>query len=154
MWEQLPVWDWIVVAVNLAVTPQLGSHWLWLVITDKTSKWAEYILWLELFTFMITHCVILLHILPSVLWHCRLGASKSIRPVKIDEVLAWLSVWSEVQIICIWFSRCHCHPISCLIEMQNGFTFLVLDYPDCPGKEAVKRVFGLYCFTCNIYFAK
>jgi len=38
--------------------------------------------------------------------------------------------------------------------MQNGFTFLVLAYPDCPGKEAVKRVFGLYCFTCNIYFAK
>jgi len=21
-----------------------------------------------------------------------------------DEVLAWLSVWSEVQMICIWFS--------------------------------------------------
>jgi len=21
-----------------------------------------------------------------------------------DEVLAWLSVWSEVQMICVWFS--------------------------------------------------
>jgi len=28
-----------------------------------------------------------------------------------DEVLAWLSVWSEVQ-TCIWPSRCHCHSMS------------------------------------------
>ena len=28
-----------------------------------------------------------------------------------DEVLAWLSVWSEVQMICKWSSWCHCHPI-------------------------------------------
>ena len=27
-----------------------------------------------------------------------------------DEVLAWF-FWSEVQIACIWFSWCHCHPI-------------------------------------------
>jgi len=25
-------------------------------------------------------------------------------------VLVWLSVWSEVQIVCIWSSWCHCHP--------------------------------------------
>jgi len=32
------------------------------------------------------------------------------------EVLAWLSVCSEVQMICIWSSWCHCHPIiSCFI---------------------------------------
>jgi len=30
------------------------------------------------------------------------------------EVLAWLSVWSEVHMICIWSNGCHCHPIiSC-----------------------------------------
>jgi len=47
--------------------------------------------------------------MPSVLWHCRLGVRKSIRPVKLsDEV--WLSVWSEVQIVCIWSSWCHCIP--------------------------------------------
>jgi len=28
-----------------------------------------------------------------------------------DEMLAWLSVWNEVQMTCIWFSWCHCHPI-------------------------------------------
>jgi len=27
-----------------------------------------------------------------------------------DEVLVWLSVWSEVQIVCIWSSWCHCQP--------------------------------------------
>ena len=27
--------------------------------------------------------------------------------------------------------------ISCVIEIQTGFTFLVLAYPGCPGKEAV-----------------
>ena len=27
-----------------------------------------------------------------------------------DEVLVWLSVWSEVQIVYIWSSWCHCHP--------------------------------------------
>jgi len=37
-----------------------------------------------------------------------------------DEVLAWLSVWSEVQMICIWSSGCYCHPIvSCFIKIQT-----------------------------------
>jgi len=32
-----------------------------------------------------------------------------------DKVLAWLPVWGEMQMICIWSSWCHCHPIiSCL----------------------------------------
>ena len=40
------------------------------------------------------------------------------------EVLAWVSVWSKVQIICIWSSWCHCHPIiSCSSEIQNGLPF-------------------------------
>jgi len=42
------------------------------------------------------------------------GQHKGIRPVKILErcgVLAWLSVWSEVQ-ICLWPSLCHCHSLS------------------------------------------
>jgi len=69
------------------------------------------------------------------------GHQKSMRPVKklSDELLAWLSVWSEVQMICIWSSWCHCHHvIFCFIKIQIGFTFLVLAYPGCPRKEAVK----------------
>jgi len=61
-----------------------------------------------------------------------------------DEVLAWLSVWSKVQMIWIWSSWCHCHPvISCFIEIQIGLSFLVPAYPGCPGKKAVKRVLSL-----------
>jgi len=57
---------------------------------------------------------------PSVLWFVvillwcfGLGIRKSIRPVKklSNEVLVWLSVCSEVQMICIWSSWCHCRPI-------------------------------------------
>jgi len=30
--------------------------------------------------------------------------------------------------------------VSCLIQIQIGFTFLVLAYPGRPGKETAKRV--------------
>jgi len=40
------------------------------------------------------------------------------------EVLVLLSVWSKVQMICIWSSWCHCYPvISCFIKIQNGLPF-------------------------------
>jgi len=53
-----------------------------------------------------------------------------------DEVLAWLSVLSEVQMICIWYSWCHCHPImSCFVKIQIGLTFLVPAYPGCSGEK-------------------
>ena len=59
-------------------------------------------------------------LLSSVLRRCWLGVRKSIWPLKklSVDVLAWLSVWSEVQMICIWSSWCHCHPIiSCFIKI-------------------------------------
>jgi len=41
-----------------------------------------------------------------------------------DEVLAWLSVWSVVQMICVWSSWCRCHPIiSYFSKIQNGLPF-------------------------------
>jgi len=51
--------------------------------------------------------------MPSVLWRCWLGGRKGIRPVKklSGGVLAWLSVWSEVQ-TCILPSWCHCYSPS------------------------------------------
>ena len=42
-------------------------------------------------------------------------------------MLVWLSVWSKVQIVCIWSSWCHCHPkIPYLLPHLNPdwFTFL------------------------------
>jgi len=63
--------------------------------------------------------------LPSVLWRCWLGSRKGIQPVKTSgQVLMWLSVGSELQIMCIWSSWCHCHPIIfCFIKIQNGLSF-------------------------------
>ena len=49
--------------------------------------------------------------------------------------------------ICIWSSLCHYHPIiCCFIKIQNGSAFLVLAYPGCPEKEAVKWVLLLLLY--------
>ena len=54
------------------------------------------------FTFSLAAFSTFLTFLPSVLRRCWLGGRKGIRPVKTcGGVLAWLSVWSEVQ-TCIW----------------------------------------------------
>ena len=49
----------------------------------------------------------------SVLWRCWLGSRKGHPACKKTSggVLAWLSVWSEVQ-TCIWPNWCHCHLLS------------------------------------------
>ena len=59
---------------------------------------------------------------------CWLGVRKSIRPIKnwvmgSDGVLAWLSVWSVVQMICIWSSWCYCHPSS-LASVKSRMVYL------------------------------
>jgi len=45
-------------------------------------------------------------------------------------MMAWLSVWSEVQMICIWFSWCHCHPI---ILASAKFRMVYPSVPAYPG---------------------
>ena len=48
------------------------------------------------------------------------------------EVLAWLSVWSEVLMTCIWSSWCHCHPHHlCFRKIQNGLSFRVKTNAGC-----------------------
>jgi len=49
-------------------------------------------------------------------------------------VLAWLSVWSEVDLQLMPLPL----TVSCFSKIQIGFTFLVPAYPGCPGKETVK----------------
>jgi len=67
-----------------------------------------------------------------------------------DEVLAWSSVWSKVQMICIWSSWCHCHPvISCFVKIQIALTFMVLACPGCSEKEPIKRGVCVYCM-CSL----
>ena len=81
--------------------------------------------------------------MPSVLWCCWLGGRKGIQPVKKQSggVLAWLSVWSNVQ-PCTRASQLTPLPltVSCFSEIQTGFTFLVLAHLGSPGQRAVKRV--------------
>ena len=56
------------------------------------------------------------------------------------EVLALLSVWSEVQ-TCIMAQPMPLPlTVSCFSKIQIGFTFLVPAHPGSPGKRAVKRV--------------
>jgi len=58
-------------------------------------------------------------------------------------VLAWLSVWSEVQ-SCIHSpadaTATH-HLFASVNKIQIGFTFLVPAHPGSPGQRAVKRVY-------------
>jgi len=43
------------------------------------------------------------------------------------------------------------HTVVCFIKIQNGLTFLVLAYPGCPGKVAVKWLsVCLWCFYTYI----
>jgi len=54
-------------------------------------------------------------------------------------MLAWLSVWGEVQ-ICIWPSWCHCHSLSLAPVNPDwfclpGFTSLVTAHPGSPGQS-------------------
>jgi len=73
----------------------------------------EYVWYSRISYFASCHLFVSFVNLPSVLWHCWLGGRKGIWSAKkrSGEVLAWLSVWSEVQ-TCIWPSWCHCHSLS------------------------------------------
>ena len=89
---------------------------------------------------------------PSVLWCCWLGGRKGIRPVKqlSGGVLAWLSVWSEVQ-TCIWPSWCHCHSLSLasvksrlVLPFWYRLTRVVLDKGPLNGCVCVVIIYGLH----------
>jgi len=73
---------------------------------------------------------------PSVLRRCSLGGRKGIRPVKklSGGVLAWLSVWSEVQ-TCIWPSGFHCHSLSLVQLNPDWFN---LSGTGSPGQSRTK----------------
>ena len=62
-----------------------------------------------------------------------------------DEVLAWLSVWSEVQ-TCIWPSWCHCHSLS-LASVKSR---LVLPFWYRPTQLVLEKgpLNGCVCFMC------
>jgi len=55
-------------------------------------------------------------------------------------VLAWLSLWSEVQTLYMFQLMPLPLAVSCFSKIQIGFTFLAPAHPGSPGKRAVKRV--------------
>jgi len=60
-------------------------------------------------------------------------------------VLAWLSVWSEVQ-TCIWPSSCHCHSLSLAsVKSRLVLPFWYWLTRVVPDKWAVKRVCVCVC---------
>ena len=74
-----------------------------------------------------------------VLWHCWLGVRKSIRSVKIEWWdVGVVSVCSEVQIVCICSSWCHCFPkpYHPLLHLNPDW-FYISDtgLPGCPEKR-------------------
>jgi len=74
---------------------------------------------------------------------------KSIRPAKTlsDEMLAWLSVWSKVQMIHYGPADATATPSS-LASLKSRIVsfFLVLAYQGCCGKDAV--FFLDYIISC------
>jgi len=86
----------------------------------------------------------------SVLWCCRLGSRKGIRPVKnlSGGVLAWLSVWSEMQ-TCIWPSWCHCNSLPlALVKSRLVFPFWYRLTRVVPEKEPLNGCVCV-CVTCQ-----
>ena len=136
----------LVVGVSQTAARNRGRH---LYSAGRPSRWA--------LAHILVVYVFRLQCFDTVGW--AMGIRKSIRPVKNEwwDALV-LSVWSLVQMICIWFSWCHCHAIiSCFIKIQIGLTFLVPACRGFSGKETVKWVLLLllYCLWfrwCNQSF--
>lgn len=88
------------------------NHWLWrdtcqdtaedesvhLALPDAAKQASNSNITCSLCTFSVS----------PVLSNCWLGIRRSIRPVK-TEWRGWMSVCSEMQLICNWHSWCHCH---------------------------------------------
>jgi len=53
-----------------------------------------------------------------------------------DELIACLSVCSSVEMICIWSSWCHCHPIiACLHQNPDRFNLSSASLPRLSWKR-------------------
>ena len=84
-----------------------------------------------------------------MLWHCLLGVSKGIWPVKNWLVGCWRGYLE-------WGANLHMAQlmplpltVSCFSKIQIGFTFLVPAYPGSPGQRAVN---GCVCVCVCVAF--
>ena len=84
--------------------------------------------------------VILFWLSSAAVWRCWLwlGGRKGIWSVKkTGGMLAWLSVWSEVQTCILAQLMPLPLTVSCFSKIQIGFTFLVPAHPGSPRGEPV-----------------
>ena len=64
-------------------------------------------------------------------------------------VLAWLSVWSEMQTCIYGPADATAFTVSCFSKIQIGFTFLVPAHPGSPGKGPLN---GCVCVcVCRLF---
>jgi len=77
--------------------------------TNNVSISVSAVFTTTIFVVIVCHCV---HVR---IWHLLLFYTT------LSGVLACLSVWSEMQMLCMWSSWCHCHSIiSRSSKIQNG----------------------------------
>jgi len=105
-----------------AVWPWFCVLWAWISV-DSSALWSNFSCW-TLGKWMLSGAATRSSLsfwnfltdvtLPSVLWYCWLGIRKSIQPAKNLLMKCWCGYlfWSEVQILCMWSSWCHCTPSS------------------------------------------
>ena len=129
------MWMYVCLWVPLPMNPQICCSKLIGIVEPGVT--GVYLLCIQCF-------------IPSVLWRCWLGGRKGIRPVKklSGKLLAWLSVWSEVQ-TCIWPIWCHCHSLS-LAPVKSRLVLPVPAHLGSPGQWAVKRVCVYTSYACCI----
>ena len=104
--------------------------------------------------------------LPSAIWYCfqcfytvGWASGKTSGPYKLSsEVLAQLTVWSEVRLFAHGPANATAiqnHTISCIIKMQTGFVFQVpANDPSCNGKQAIRVVCGKTYTSKNVCLLK
>jgi len=68
-----------------------------------------------------------------------------------DEALAWFSGCSEVQMICMWSSWCHCHSISRFVKIQIVLITCILS-PLQVQKPQIFTEFGIFWGSHNDWF--
>ena len=77
----------------------------------------------------------------EVLWHYWLGIRNSILPIKNWVMWCWCGCLSAAK--CKWFAYGPADATAIhnlFIKIQNGSAYLLLVYPGCSGKEAIKWV--------------
>jgi len=95
------------------------------------------------------HLIVIMKYLPSVLWHCWLGGSKGIRPVKSGGGGHWLvrMEWRPAG----WSMCLHLLIFPCTIKSRSSL--LAPPHPGGPGKRAVKRLWWVIVIIICIFCA-